>query len=109
MTLQAASSTATSQDSNKQTDDIRRAREKLILDVKSLFTAIDLIEEAREAWWNSEPKKQQRRQWLEELQTDKLARLNAVNNKCNDMIVEMRALLGRYGKWVLGVEESLET
>lgn len=91
-----------------QKQDVERAKDKLVIDVKSMNAALDLIEEARVAWWNTDQKKKQRREWWEMGQSDKLGRLNAVNNRCDEMVAEMRALLGRFGKWTLGVEGILD-
>lgn len=71
------------------------------------MTLLTLIDKQREEWWAS--KKETRRKWAEEGAQRKLTGLQVVNLKAADMIGDMRAKVGVFCLWNLGVDsESLE-
>lgn len=73
-----------------------------------LSLGVNAIEEGQKTWWNEKAKKDQRRKLYEEGDTVKLGRLNAVNNKCGEMVNDIKLGLGRFLKWNLGFEGGLE-
>lgn len=62
----------------------------------------------RTDWWNDPKKKAQRREWDEACDDKKLIAMHKINNATLGMIENMRAKVGVYVKWNLGVEDGID-
>ena len=80
-----------------------KAYEALKDSIQILSLTMDCIEDARSVWWNEPAKKEQRGRLLEEGDSIKLGRMNAVNNACVQMIGDVRGALGRFVRWGMGM------
>ena len=63
---------------------------------------------AREEWWNSPAKREQRREWSEAGDQKKLTELQVINQKTTEMIAEMEVVLGRFVRWNLNMNDGLD-
>ena len=76
--------------------------------LRLLSTLLDQIESDRELWWTSPPKREQRRQLELECEQRKLSELHKIHNRVVEGIEGMRARLGVFVRWGLGVEGGME-
>ncbi|KAK0622105.1 hypothetical protein DIS24_g11398 [Lasiodiplodia hormozganensis] len=82
-------------------------RTKLTKTTVLIRTNLDLLDQERDEWWKT--KAQLRRQLAEAGDEEKLKKLHLINNSITAMMRDMRARLGVWVRWGLGVgEEELE-
>ena len=79
-----------------------------LMTIRDIFTMVGTLEEEREKWWTSPLKRSQRREWEERSENAKLVGLHKVNNSTNSMIESVKARLGGFVKWTLGIHGGLE-
>lgn len=80
----------------------------ILLTISLLHTHFEILSPEREEWWASPLKKQQRRAWLEACNSKALTDLQVINKKVTDMVADMEALLGRFVRWNLRLDDGLE-
>jgi hypothetical protein len=78
----------------------------LLPTLRDINTLLELLEEERVKWWQS--KSSERKFWRETFQEDKLTGINVVNNKTVEMIEGLKAKLGTFCRWSLGMKEGIE-
>ncbi|KAH0360698.1 hypothetical protein KCU65_g9232, partial [Aureobasidium melanogenum] len=74
--------------------------------LRDVKTLLELLEEERTTWWNGKAK--ERQYWRETYQEDKITKINVVNNQTVEMIESLKARLGTFCRWSLGLEDGVE-
>ncbi|KAG9692036.1 hypothetical protein KCU95_g8418, partial [Aureobasidium melanogenum] len=74
--------------------------------LRDIKTLLELLEDERTTWWNGKAK--ERQYWRETYQEDKITKINVVNNKTVEMIEGLKARLGTFCRWSLGLEDGVE-
>lgn len=74
--------------------------------LRDINTLLELLEDERVKWWQA--KASERKFWRETYQEDKLTKINVVNNKTTEMIETLKAKLGLFCRWTLGLEDGVE-
>ncbi|EON66156.1 hypothetical protein W97_05399, partial [Coniosporium apollinis CBS 100218] len=98
------STVSTPQESPARGAALDAARNSLGATLTTVLTQLTLIDKQREEWWAA--KKATRRRWAEEGAQRKLTALQVVNLKAADMIGDMRAKVGVFCRWNLGVDSE---
>jgi hypothetical protein len=78
----------------------------LLPTLRDINTLLELLEDERVKWWQS--KSSERKFWRETYQEDKLTGINVVNNKTVEMIEGLKAKLGTFCRWTLGLKDGVE-
>ncbi|KAG9943535.1 hypothetical protein KCU85_g8604, partial [Aureobasidium melanogenum] len=78
----------------------------LLTTIRDIKTLLELLEEERTSWWSGKAK--ERQYWRETYQEDKITKINVVNNKTVEMIEGLKARLGTFCRWSLGLEDGVE-
>ena len=78
----------------------------LIPTLRDINTLLEVLEDERLKWWQA--KASERKFWRETYQEDKLTKINVVNNKTTEMIENLKAKLGLFCRWSLGMEDGVE-
>jgi hypothetical protein len=78
----------------------------LLPTLHDINTLLEVLEDERVKWWQS--KAAERKFWRETFQEEKLTGINVVNNKTVEMIEGLRAKLGGFCRWSLGLEDGVE-
>jgi hypothetical protein len=78
----------------------------LLPTLRDINTLLELLEEERVKWW--QPKSSERKFWRETYQEDRLTGINVVNNKTLEMIEGLKARLGTFCRWTLGMKDGVE-
>ncbi|KAH0384614.1 hypothetical protein KCU92_g4350, partial [Aureobasidium melanogenum] len=81
-------------------------KSSLLTTLRDIKTLLELLEEERIKWWNGKAK--ERKHWRETYQEDKITKINVVNNKTVEMIESLKARLGTFCRWSLGLEDGVE-
>ncbi|KAG9563268.1 hypothetical protein KCU71_g3933, partial [Aureobasidium melanogenum] len=81
-------------------------KSSLLTTLRDIKTLLELLEEERIQWWNGKAK--ERKYWRETYQEDKITKINVVNNKTVEMIESLKARLGTFCRWSLGLEDGVE-
>ena len=84
----------------------KNARSSLLSTLRDIKTLLELLEEERTTWWDNKAK--ERKFWRETYQEDKITKINVVNNKTVEVIEGLRARLGTFCRWSLGLEDGVE-
>ncbi|KAH0336130.1 hypothetical protein KCU81_g8724, partial [Aureobasidium melanogenum] len=78
----------------------------LLSTLRDIKTLLELLEDERTTWWSGKAK--ERQYWREAYQEDKITKINVVNNKTIEMIEGLKARLGTFCRWSLGLEDGVE-
>lgn len=84
-------------------EDAEARRQSLITALRTIATAVELVEAEREDWWKG--KAGVRKACQEEGREETLRQLNLVNNKVVAMIRDMEARVGMFARWGLDVKD----
>ncbi|KAF2105006.1 hypothetical protein NA57DRAFT_71201 [Rhizodiscina lignyota] len=79
-------------------------RNSLIDTTRGLLYVVSVLEQERVSWWNSPAKQNQRRSLMDTFNAEKQKQLQVVNQKTANMVIDMRAKIGVFAKYVLIVE-----
>lgn len=79
----------------------------LLDELRLLATALDQLEADREAWWSTPDKRNVRKRLDLECDGKKLTELHKINNATKERIEAMRARLGMFVKWSLGMNGGI--
>lgn len=82
------------------------AKTSIFPTLRDIKTLLEFLEEERTTWWNGKAK--ERQYWRETYQEDKITKINVVNNKTVEMIESLKARLGTFCRWSLGLEDGVE-
>lgn len=78
----------------------------LVPTLRDINTLLEVLEEERLKWWQAKAPK--RKFWRETYQEDKITKINVVNNKTVEMIEGLKARLGGFCRWSLGMVDGIE-
>lgn len=84
----------------------QNTKSSLLTTLREIKTLLEVLEEERTTWWDNKAK--ERKFWRETYQEDKITKINVVNNKTVDMIEGLKARLGTFCRWSLGLEDGVE-
>jgi hypothetical protein len=82
------------------------SKHPLLPTLHDINTLLELLEDERVQWWQA--KAAERKFWRETYQEDKITGINVVNNKTVEMIEGLKAKLGGFCRWSLGLEDGVE-
>ncbi|CAD0093527.1 unnamed protein product [Aureobasidium mustum] len=84
----------------------KNTKTSLLTTLRDIKTLLEVLEEERVTWWDNKAK--ERKFWRETYQEDKITKINVVNNKTVEMIEGLKARLGTFCRWSLGLEDGVE-